>query len=157
MSKSKFLHIILVILFSMVIASPKLEAHCQVPCGIYDDQMRINMMLEHITTIEKSMNRISVLSGEKPLNFNQIVRWVTTKENHAEEMSRIITDYFMAQRIQPTPPVEGGPYSTYQNRLELLHGLLVLTMKSKQDIDLAVVNKMRAMLKKFERAYFQNH
>jgi nickel superoxide dismutase len=28
-------------------------AHCEIPCGIYDDEMRINMVLEHIATIEK--------------------------------------------------------------------------------------------------------
>lgn len=30
------------------------SAHCEIPCGIYDDQMRVNMIGEHITTIEKS-------------------------------------------------------------------------------------------------------
>ncbi|MDY6953871.1 MAG: superoxide dismutase [Ni], partial [Thermodesulfobacteriota bacterium] len=34
------------------------SAHCEIPCGIYDDQMRIDMIAEHITTIEKSMKQI---------------------------------------------------------------------------------------------------
>ena len=36
----------------------KASAHCEIPCGIYDDELRISMLNEHITTIEKSMNQI---------------------------------------------------------------------------------------------------
>ena len=38
--------------------STKSFAHCQIPCGIYDDKMRFTMMAEHVTTIEKSMNQM---------------------------------------------------------------------------------------------------
>jgi nickel superoxide dismutase len=31
---------------------------CEIPCGIYDDEMRINMIAEHITTIEKSVKKL---------------------------------------------------------------------------------------------------
>ena len=37
-------------------------AHCEIPCGIYDDEMRIKMLAEHVTTIEKSMAQIQELS-----------------------------------------------------------------------------------------------
>ena len=33
-------------------------AHCQIPCGIYNDTARITMMEEHVTTLEKSMKEI---------------------------------------------------------------------------------------------------
>ena len=36
-------------------------SHCQVPCGIYGDKVRIVMLKEHLTTIEKSMNQINEL------------------------------------------------------------------------------------------------
>lgn len=51
-------------------------AHCQIPCGIYDDRARIVLMEEHVTTIEKSMNEITTLSADTPQNINQLVRWV---------------------------------------------------------------------------------
>ena len=38
--------------------------HCEIPCGIYDDEMRIEMISEHIGTIEKSMNEIMHLQKE---------------------------------------------------------------------------------------------
>jgi len=38
--------------------SPMIFSHCEIPCGIYDDPMRLDMMAEHIGTIEKSMKQI---------------------------------------------------------------------------------------------------
>lgn len=36
-------------------------AHCQIPCGIYDDAARFKALAEHITTIEKSITEIGTL------------------------------------------------------------------------------------------------
>lgn len=38
-------------------------AHCQLPCGIYDDNARVLSMLEDVRTIEKSIRLIKELSG----------------------------------------------------------------------------------------------
>ena len=57
-------------------------AHCQIPCGIYDDPVRFSQLEEHVTTIEKSMKQIVELSGESSPNYNQLVRWVNNKETH---------------------------------------------------------------------------
>lgn len=134
-------------------ASQVLYSHCQVPCGIYDDHMRIKMIAEHITTIEKAMNQVIAMSKEAKPNYNQIVRWVMNKEKHAEEASHIITYYFMAQRIKV--PKKGMDRSAYQVKLELLHHLLVFIMKAKQTTDLSLIEQMRSTLKKFEKLYFK--
>ena len=66
-----------------------LQAHCQVPCGIYNDHGRIDAMLEDVTTITKAIAQINELSQQhNALSFNQATRWVSTKEEHA---SHIIT------------------------------------------------------------------
>ena len=36
--------------------STQLNGHCQIPCGVYDDAMRVKMIEEHTLTILKSMN-----------------------------------------------------------------------------------------------------
>jgi nickel superoxide dismutase len=131
-----------------------LHSHCQVPCGIYDDEMRVKMIAEHITTMEKAMNQVMELSKEKTPNYNQIVRWVMNKEKHAEELSSIITYYFMAQRLKPVPAADEKAYAGYREQLELLHRILVYTMKAKQTTDLANIEMLRTLLKKFETAYF---
>lgn len=137
----------------MCLVSPAL-AHCEIPCGIYDDEARADMIAEHITTIEKSMNRITALSKEAPLNHNQIVRWVQNKESHADKLQNIATQYFMTQRIKPADGEDTEAYAAYIKKLALLHQMVVYAMKSKQTTDLANVEKLRSLLAEFRGEYF---
>ena len=147
-------YILIVAIFLFLFALPKsLQSHCQVPCGIYDDEMRIKMISEHITTIEKGMKQVAALSKESKLDYNQIVRWVFNKEKHAEEMSQILTYYFMAQRIKPVDKKEIQKYTHYQKKLELLHHMLVYTMKAKQSTDISIIGKLRTLLEEFKKVY----
>jgi nickel superoxide dismutase len=143
-----------VILLSAVVFASLAYSHCQIPCGIYNDQMRFDMIAEHITTIEKSMKLITELSNQDKPNMNQIVRWVNNKDNHADEMSHIITYYFMAQRVTLPPQGDVEAYNEYVRKLVLLHEMLVYAMKTKQTTDLADVEKLRSSLGKFQEAYF---
>ena len=129
-------------------------SHCQIPCGIYDDEARFNTMAEHITTIEKSMKLIESLSAQEKPNMNQIVRWVNNKEVHADEMSNIITYYFMAQRIKIPPEGDTKAHSAYVKNLTLLHEMLVYSMKAKQTTDTANVEKLKSLLNQFHESYY---
>ena len=60
----------MVIVVLVLVAPSIVYSHCQIPCGIYDDDMRFKMMEEHITTIEKSMKLISQISGEQKPDMN---------------------------------------------------------------------------------------
>lgn len=122
-------------------------AHCEIPCGIYDDQARADLVAEHIKTIEKSMNQIVELSGQTPVNYNQLVRWVNNKEHHASEIQHVVTQYFMTQRIKPDQ-------ENYEKKLTVLHKMLLAAMKCKQTTDLANVNDLSSLLKEFEELYF---
>jgi nickel superoxide dismutase len=134
--------IIFLIIFT-VIAS----AHCEIPCGIYDDELRINMISEHIATVEKSMNQIRKIEKEKQHNSNQLIRWVMNKEHHANEIQEIVTQYFMTQRIKPDA-------KNYEKKLGLLHQMLIYSMKCKQTVDLGHVNTLRKLVKDFKTLYF---
>jgi nickel superoxide dismutase len=79
-------------------------AHCEIPCGIYADSMRIEIIKEHIRTVEKSMSKIDELSQAGDKNYNQLVRWVVNKEEHAVEIQTIVSEYFLHQRIKVTEP-----------------------------------------------------
>ena len=139
---------------SAVVFGSLAYSHCQKPCGIYDDEARFNTMAEHITTIEKSMKMIETLSNEDKPNMNQIVRWVNNKEEHADELSNIVTYYFMAQRIQIVS--EGNPqeYKKYVKKLTLLHEMLFYAMKAKQTTDTANVEKLKSLLNQFHESYY---
>lgn len=130
-------------------------AHCQIPCGIYDDEARIKMISEHIATIEKSTKSIIELSGAKAIDYNQLVRWVNNKEAHATYIQDIVSGYFMYQRLAPVPPAEEKQYADYIAQLTLLHQIGVCAMKAKQGLDLSNIQKLRRLLEEFEKAYFK--
>ena len=142
--------LLLVVLFTSIVYS-----HCQIPCGIYGDPARFDMIAENITTIEKSMKQISLLSQEDKPNMNQIVRWVANKEKHADELGHIVTYYFMAQRVKSVDPSKSDEYEKYIKKLTLLHEMLVYSMKAKQTTDLTDVEKLRSLLTKFQTEYFK--
>jgi len=128
-------------------------SHCQIPCGIYDDPARFDEIAEHITTIEKSMIEIMELSKDPAKNANQLIRWVMNKDEHADEISHVVTFYFMAQRIKLPAEGDANAQKDYVKKLTLLHEMLIYSMKSKQTTDLANVEKLRSLLKEFREVY----
>ena len=128
-------------------------AHCQIPCGIYDDVARFALLEEHVTTIEKAMNTLEELSAAQTPNYNQIVRWVRNKEHHADEISEIVTHYFMAQRVKPADKKSEEAYSKYLSELTSLHEMVVYSMKAKQTTDRENVDRLRALIRQFKASY----
>jgi len=135
----------------------KALAHCEVPCGIFHDELRIELIKEHIQTIEKAMNQISELQSQDDEDYNQIIRWVNTKEHHANLIQEIASQYFLHQRVKFTDPADEEKYKKYIAQLTSLHQLVVYAMKSKQGLDLANIEKMEQALAAFEEAYFGEH
>ena len=76
---------ILVAILMVPCAVAKVAAHCEIPCGIYDDEMRVTMIAEHISTIEKAMKQLTELEDQKHTNYNQLTRWIMNKEHHADK------------------------------------------------------------------------
>jgi len=128
--------------------------HCEIPCGIYDDQARTALIAEDILTVEKAMNEIVKLSTAEERNDNQLVRWVMNKEEHATRIQETATQYFMFQRIKPASPDDKAAYEEYVTKLTLLHRITVEAMKAKQTTDLAHVRALRSLLHEFKHAYF---
>ena len=138
----------LIIAIAMVtLGAVRVGAHCEIPCGIYDDELRADLIEEHATTIEKSMKKIVELSKQSPVNYNQLVRWVSNKEKHADEIQHLVTQYFMTQRIKPDA-------KKYSEKLAVLHKMLIYAMKCKQSTDVAHVSTLRSLTKEFEILYF---
>jgi len=148
-------HTALLIAAAFLASFTAMEAlsHCQIPCGIYDDPTRFVLMAEHIATIEKSTKTIIELSSEEKPDYNQLVRWVANKDHHADELSEVVTYYFMAQRIKP--PEGGGEQARakYLEQISALHQMLVYAMKAKQTTDLENVEKLRALMESFKASY----
>jgi len=148
-----------VILAGSLLTINQSYAHCQVPCGIYNDELRIHQIEEYIVTIEKSMNAIKSLSKnlQDPLAINQIVRWVDNKEKHAEKIQQIVWEYFFTQRVKPVDSKNKEEYERYLKLLELLNKLSFYSMKAKQSVDTEVTENLRKTLEEFEKLYFKKY
>lgn len=133
------------------VAAPR-APHCEVPCGIYDDQMRFQAMLEDTATISKSIAGITEFSaslGENPptaKGINQTMRWVTTKDDHATNVQHIVAQYFLTQRIKPEN-------ERYVDQLKAAHAVMVAAMKCKQDADPATAEVLKNSVYDLYRAY----
>jgi len=144
-----------IVVLALIATAVPASAHCQIPCGIYDDELRVQLIEEHIGTVEKSMKKIVELSAEDDEDYNQIVRWVNNKEAHAQEIQDIVTAYFMAQRIKP--PKDHGDekvVNEYMHKLALLHAIQIHAMKAKQSTNLDEIETLRELTGKFRGAYF---
>lgn len=149
---------ILTLLFTVSItsiyASPP---HCEVPCGIFDDKARITLLFEHLTTIEKAMKNIVEMSNQEKPDYNQLIRWVNTKEEHANKIQEIVSQYFLHQRVKIKAEANKPDYEIYIEQLKTLHAVLVYTMKTKQSTNFDNITKVRQNIKAFEKVYFHKH
>ena len=116
------------------------HAHCQVPCGIYDDHARVQAMLEDAATVDKAAMMIAELAGKTdPQSVNQAVRWVMNKEKHAQNIIETVSDYFLTQRVKPEQ-------EDYAERLARHHAVIVAAMKAKQNADAKYAEALKASI-----------
>ena len=131
-----------------------LQANCQIPCGIYGDEMRIMLLKEHVQTMEKSMKMIQELSQDGQKNYNQLVRWINNKEHHAREIQNIVDAYFLTQRVKPVSEDKKAEFQAYSQKVVTLHQMLVYAMKAKQSTDLEHCVKLNQLIDTFSGQYF---
>ena len=144
-------------LVSFLVLSAGLYGHCQVPCGIYDDAVRIVQIEEDIATMRKAMSMIKGLSGKSDAqSVNQMIRWVNTKESHANNIQETVSSYFLAQRIKPKKKGEAGRQK-YVNQTLLLQHLIVAAMKCKQSVDQSRCEAASDLVIEFSVSYFDEH
>jgi nickel superoxide dismutase len=133
-------------LLAILLFTASAGAHCELPCGIYDDEARLDEMAEDIVTIEKSVMEIKELQQEKEINYNQLVRWIDNKEAHANALQETVSQYFLTQRIKFDD-------AKYNEKLAALHQMLVYAMKCKQTVDPKMVENLRQAHQRFSELY----
>ena len=142
----KKIYLISSALFTLLFANIS-SGHCQVPCGVYADDLRFMQMLEDQTTIEKSSKLILDLSGNNDgQSKNQLARWVATKESHASKIQKIIAEYFLTQRIKSTA-------KNYEKLLKGAHSVMVAAMKCKQSTEASAAKDLKVSILAFQKIY----
>jgi len=117
---------------SKILPSVTAEAHCDVPCGIYDPTpakiaaKTVQRMVMQIKEL-KPGNHDHDISADLEYT-NAIARRITTKEKHAQEckneLAILWSDYFKPEHLEKYPDL----HSIFWNALKLCS-------KNKQNID----------------------
>lgn len=119
--------------------APKVFAHCDVPCGIYDPHgaqlaaKTVATMVEKITALTPPL--VAATKEEVFAFHNAIVRMVATKEQHAElckrELLILWTDYFKEQHLTQFPSL----HDTFWKAAKLCS-------KNKQEVNATVAHDL---------------
>jgi nickel superoxide dismutase len=148
---------IAVLPLTILLTTDDLQAHCQVPCGIYDDGARVAELREDARTIGKAIAMIGELAGkEDAQSSNQLARWVANKEQHAANIIEVVAEYFLAQRVKPVPEGADG-HAAYLEKLGDHHAVIVAAMKTKQKADGGTVDALGAALDVLGSHYKEDH
>ena len=132
------------------IAPQTADAHCQVPCGIYNDSARVESMLEDAATVVKATTMLAELAGKTDAqSLNQATRWVMNKEQHAQSIIATISDYYLTQRVKPSQ-------ADYKERLVKHHAVILAAMKAKQNADSKTATALAESIKTLS-AYYPGH
>eukprot|EP00466_Bigelowiella_natans_P016882 jgi/Bigna1/50202/estExt_Genewise1.C_700007 len=131
--------------------------HCQVPCGIFDDPKTVEEVKEMCSTIRKAVGEINELSSDvsKPATFNQMTRWVMTKEEHASNIIDTISAYCLCQRVKPV----GAPKSPFTEEKDFIdalkahHGVMLAAVKAKQSTEISDVDALEHAVADWAKMY----
>jgi len=109
------------------------RCHCQVPCGIFDDDVPVNSVKKDATPVHKAMVQINELStAGTALALNQATRWVVTKEDAAKNIISTVSEYMLCQRVKKELFEKD---EEYLQALAAHHACLTAAVKTKQVVD----------------------
>ena len=120
-----------------------IQAHCQMPCGIYHDDIIYDEIDQFVEKMVKCMSILNNSKFQTPREKNEFIRWIGLKEKCSDEIASLITTYFLQQKIKP------GESDTPE-RLALAHKLLFLLVAIKQNTDVDIVDEFAAEWDKFK-------
>ena len=139
-----------IIVVGALVIPQTLKAHCEIPCGIYDDHARVESMLEDAATVAKSAKLITELSGKTDAQSqNQLIRWVMNKEKHAQNVITTISNYFLTQRVKLSQ-------EDYTERLQKHHAVILAAMKAKQNADVKYAQSLKEAIEAIA-VYYPEH
>ena len=84
-------------------------------------------------------------------NFNQMTRWVMTKEEHCKKIITTVSEYCLCQRVKPV-----GVFDTekdYVDALKAHHAVMQWAMKCKQTVDTAAADSLDHAVGDFAKMY----
>ncbi len=116
------------------------EAHCDIPCGIYDPHQA---QIAALTTIR--MNQLIKDQGSDPAKLD---RYIKVKEDHAEiakhEVRIIWGDYFKPEHQQKYPNLDG-----------LVFNIMKTASQVKQEVNMDAAQKLLDQVNEFAQIFWE--
>ena len=124
------------------------QAHCDIPCGIYDPHSAQIAGLTVIRMIDL-MNDLVAAHKDQDLEFyNSLARYVAVKEEHAELLKRevrvIFGDYFKKEHVEKYPELP-----------ELVHNIFQLGSKVRQTTSRESALQLLAHVNRFAEIFWE--
>jgi nickel superoxide dismutase len=130
---------------------PKAEAHCDIPCGIYDPiaakiaAQTVQKMVQRIEALERPAANAS--ADARLAYANTLGRYIKVKEDHAEickhELRILWADYFRPEHIEQHPDLHAKFWNT-----EKLAG------RNKQTVDMQAAQELVAAVDDISRIFW---
>ena len=125
----------------------EIQAHCDIPCKIYDPLEAQIAVLTIIRTTDL-INELIEKGLEDPNDNAQFNRLVTQKEEHGlkvKELVRVIWgDYFKQPQIEKFPEIH-----------ELVHNIMLTSSKAKQKIDKEASLELLTLVNRFAQIFWE--
>jgi len=131
-----------------IIPFARAQAHCDIPCGIYDP---ITAQIAALTVV-RMMDLMKDLDSKAEISKldynNSMSRYIAVKEEHAEkakhEVRVIWGDYFKAQHLEKFPQTN-----------ELVHKIMELGSKVRQTTDRQIGEQFVEAVNEFAQIFWE--
>lgn len=122
------------------------DAHCDIPCGIYDPRDAI----QGAQTVVRMTELIQELGEPSSIeDYNSFVRYVQVKEEHAEKAKHDIlviwTDYFKPPHLEKWPELH-----------EKVWNACKLASYTKQHVDMGKAKELQAALEEIGEIFWES-
>ena len=105
------------------------------------------------TTVRKAMVQskdLHATAGSDLNAMNQIVRWITTKEEHCSKIITTVSEYCLCQRVKKDV---FSSDADYVDALKAHHAVMQAAMKAKQSMDVAACDALDHAIEDFAKMY----
>ena len=129
------------------------EAHCDIPCGIYDPyhaQLAAHTVIRMVNLInELKISSMDAPIEERKVFIHQLSRYTAVKEEHAEVVKKEVRilwgDYFKPEHVQQYPELH-----------ELVWKIMKLGSKARQEVNMDAAKELLEAVQKIAVIFWKS-
>jgi len=126
---------------------PEAQAHCDIPCGIYDPIIAQIAALTVVRMVDL-MADLDGTTGDKLAYHNSISRYIAVKEEHAEKAKHEI-------RVIFGDFIKGPQVEKYPELPTLVHKIMMAGSKARQTSDRGAAVELVELINRFAEIFWE--